>query len=230
MSRPIIAIRPEPGCSATVERASKGGLAIEPWPLFEVRLLAWDPPPRERIDGLLLGSANALRQAGPALDAFRGKPAYAVGSATAAAAEAAGLRVAAVGRSGLQALLDTLRPPLTLLRLAGEEHVPLRRPLGVMIETRVAYRTMALPMPEGLADALRGGALVLLHSAAAGRHLGAECDRLAIRRSAVAVAALGRRIAEAAGEGWRDCRAAPEPRDAALLALARDMCHDLPPE
>ena len=230
MSRPIVAIRPEPGCSATVEQGHRDGLAIEPWPLFEVRPLAWDPPPPEPIDGLLLGSANALRHAGAGLAAFRGKPAYAVGQATAAAAEAAGLRVAGVGQGGLQRLLDPLRPPLTLLRLAGEEHVPLRRPLGIVVETRVVYRNLALPLSEGLADMLRGGALVLLHSAAAARHLGTECDRLGIPRSAVAVAALGPRIAGAAGGGWRDCRAAAQPRDAALLALARDMCHDLPPE
>lgn len=228
MSVPVIAIRPEPGCSATVSRGRTAGLAIEPWPLFELRPLAWDPPPPERIDGLLLGSANAVRQAGPGLDAFRGKPAYAVGKATAATAEAAGLRPAAVGTSDLQALLDTLRPPLTLLRLAGEEHVPLRRPLGIVIDTRVAYRNVALAMPEDMAESLRRGALVLLHSAAAARHLGAECDRLGIPRGAVAVAALGPRIAGAAGGGWRDCRSAGEPRDAALLALARDMCHELP--
>jgi uroporphyrinogen-III synthase len=227
MSLPIIAIRPEPGCTATVERGRKAGLEIAPWPLFEVRPLAWQAP-SERIDGLLLGSANAVRQAGPALDAFAGTPAYAVGQATAIAAEAAGLCIAAIGRTGLQALLDTLRPPLTLLRLAGEEHVTLRRPLGIVIETRIAYRNAPLPLPDGLADALRPGALVLLHSAAAARHFGIECDRLAIPRSAIAVAALGPRVAQAAGTGWRACRAAGEPSDAALLALARDMCHELP--
>jgi uroporphyrinogen-III synthase len=230
MSMPIVAIRPEPGCSATVEQGREAGLAVEGWPLFEVRPLSWDQPPPEPIDGLLLGSANALRHAGAGLAAFRGKPAYAVGQATAAAAEAAGLRIAGVGQGGLQPLLDGLRPPLALLRLAGEEHVPLRRPHGIVIETRVVYRNVALPLPEGLADTLGGGALVLLHSAAAARHLGAECDRRGIARSAVALAALGPRIAEAAGDGWRVCRAATEPRDAALLALARDMCHDLPPE
>ena len=227
MTLPIIAVRPEPGCSATVERASKAGLAIEPWPLFEVRPLAWDPP-RTRIDGLLLGSANAVRHAGPALDAFHGAPAYAVGRATAAAAEAAGLHVAAEGDSDLQALLDTLRPPLTLLRLTGEEHVPLHRPLGVMIETRIAYRNAPLPMPEGLAEILRGGALVLLHSAAAARHFAAECDRLGIHRRDIRLAALGPRIGEAAGTGWAAIRSAAEPNEAALLALAREMCHDPP--
>jgi uroporphyrinogen-III synthase len=227
MSAPVIAIRPEPGCSATVERGRQAGLAIAPWPLFEVRPLAWDPP-QCRIDALLLGSANAVRHAGPGLAAFAGRPAYAVGRATAAAADAAGLQIVAVGRSGLQEVLDTLRPPLTLLRLAGEEHVPLRRPLGVMIETRIVYRNAPLPIPEGLAHTLRGGALVLLHSAVAARHLGEECDCRGIPRAAIALAALGPRIAEAAGAGWHDCRAAEEPRDAALLALARDMCHELP--
>lgn len=228
MSLPIVAIRPEPGCSATVERGNKAGLAIEGWPLFEVRPMPWEAPPPDMIDGLLLGSANAVRQAGPALEAFRGKPVYAVGRTTAAAAEAAGLQIAAVGQTGLQTLLDTMRPPLTLLRLTGEEHVPLRRPLGIVIETRIAYRNVALPVSERLAGTLRGGALVLLHSAAAARHLGEECDRLGVARSAIAVAALGPRISDAVGAGWRDCRAAGEPRDAALLALVRDMCHDLP--
>jgi uroporphyrinogen-III synthase len=230
MTAPIVVIRPEPGCSATVKQGGEAGLAIEPWPLFEIRPLEWDPPPHEAIDGLLLGSANALRHAGPALDAFRGKPGYAVGGMTAAAAELAGLQVVAVGSGGLQSMLDTLRPPLTLLRLAGEENIALRPSPGIGIETRVVYRNVALPMPAGLADTLRHRALVLLHSAAAARHLGVECDRFGITRSAVAVAALSSRIAEAAGEGWRDCRAAGDPRDAALLALARDMCHDLPPE
>ncbi len=228
MSAPLIAIRPEPGCSATVARGRKAGLPVEPWPLFEVHPLAWDPPSTDSIDGLLLGSANAVRQAGPALEAFRGKRAYAVGRATAAAAEAAGFDVAATGGSDLQALLDTLRAPLTLLRPTGEEHIALRRPLGIMIETRITYRTAALAMPEALAERLRGGALVLLHSAAAARHFGGECDRLGVPRAAIALAALGSRIADAAGEGWRDCRSAAQPRDAALLALAGDMCHELP--
>jgi uroporphyrinogen-III synthase len=70
---------------------------------------------------------------------------------------------------------------------------------------------------------------VLLHSAVAARHLAAECDRLGIPRAAIALAALGQRIAAAAGEGWRELRAAAAPRDATLLALARDMCHDPPP-
>lgn len=226
---PVVAIRPEPGCSATVARGREVGLEIEACPLFDLRPLAWDPPRPDEIDGLLIGSANAVRLAGPGLEAFREKPVLAVGRTTAAAARAAGLTVAATGRGGLQPLLATVRPPRTLLRLAGEEHVDLSPPLGVVIETRIVYRSAPLPMPAATGDRLRGGAVLLLHSAAAARRLADECDRLGIARAVLALAALGPRIAEAAGSGWRAVRSVDEPREAALLALARDMCHEPPP-
>jgi len=218
----ILAIRPEPGCTATVEAGLAAGLIVEGHPLFEVRPLAWEPPPEGAVDALLLGSANAVRHSGPAP---RDKPVHAVGEATAAAAEAAGYTVASVGRGDLQSLVDTLAPPLRLLRLTGAEHVPLVAPVGIEVETRVVYENVPLPMPEPLADRLRGGALVLLHSAAAAQHFAAECDRFEVPRRAIAVAALAPRIAEAAGQGWSEVRSATEPAEAALLALARDMCH-----
>jgi uroporphyrinogen-III synthase len=223
---PVIAIRPEPGCSATVEAGREIGLAIGGWPLFEVRPLAWNPPPPDEIDALLLGSANTVRDAGLQLDAFRSKPVHAVGEATAAAAETAGFTIAAVGRGGLQALLDALAGPLRLLRVTGAEHVPLAPPAGVEVQTRVAYESVPRPLSPELAERLGEGALVLLHSAAAARHLANEADRCGVPRHAVRLAALGPRIAAAAGNGWREVRSAPEPREAALLALAREMCHD----
>lgn len=226
MTLRVIAIRPEPGCSATIDAGRALGLAIEGHPLFEVRPLAWDPPPADEVDELLLGSANAVRRGGPELRAFRAMPVHAVGDATAAAAEAAGFTVASFGRGELQALLDTLAGPLRLLRLTGAEHVPLAPPAGIELVTRIAYESLPLPLPTALAGKLGQGALVLLHSAAAARHLASECDRLAVPRGVVRLAALGSRIAAAAGEGWREVRSAAEPREAALLALALDMCHD----
>lgn len=227
MSGPILTIRPQPGAAATVEAGRQAGLAIEAVPLFEVRPVAWDTPPPESFDGLLLGSANAVRHAGPRLDAFRDKPVFAVGETTAAAARAAGLSVAASERGGLQALLDrAVSAPRRLLRLTGEEHVPLDPPPGVIVEIRVVYRSIARPLPELLAERLRGGALVLLHSAAAARHFAGECDRLGLPREFLRLAALAPRIIAAAGEGWAEARSAAVPDEAALLALARDMCHE----
>jgi uroporphyrinogen-III synthase len=226
---PIFDIRPEPGCAATVARGREAGLEIVASPLFDVRPLACEPPPVERIDGLLVGSANALRLAGPALAALRGKPVLAVGAVTTAAARAAGLTVEATGSGGLQPLLASVRAPRTLLRLAGEEHVRLSPPLGVVIDTRIVYRSQRLPLPAEAAAVLGGGAVVLLHSGVAARHFAAECERLAIQRGRIALAALAPRIAAAAGNGWRAVRSIAEPREAALLALARDMCHESPP-
>src|SRR5690606_8274932 len=177
MSGFVLTIRPEPGCTATVAAGRAAGLPIEGQPLFEIRPLRWDAPKPNDIDALLLGSANAIRHAGPALDALRAKPVYAVGSATAAAAEAAGFVVAAVGPGVLQPLVDTIAAPLRMLRVTGAEHVPVKAPAGIEVTTRIAYESVPSPLPRSLAERLAGGALVLLHSAAAARHFAAECNR-----------------------------------------------------
>lgn len=229
MTLPVIAIRPEPGCAATLAAGRAAGLAIEPHPLFAIAPRPWQAPDPAEIDALLIGSANAFRHGGPQMAQFRSKPAYVVGQATARAAQHAGFAVADLGSGGLQQVLDRVSPGLALLRLAGEEHVPLTPPAGVRIITRVAYASMAMPLddalPESLAARLAGGALVLLHSAAAAAHFAAECDRCGVPRSAVRLAALGPRIAAAAGTGWADLRSAVTAEEGSLLALAQEMCH-----
>lgn len=222
----IIAIRPEPGLAATIAAGRDIGLAIEGWPLFEIRACEWNAPSPDRIDGVLLGSANALRHGGPAIDLFKSKPVYAVGETTAEVARDMGFPVAMVGEGGLQKLLDSLSgETLRLLRLAGAERVPLYPPPGIELTTRIVYESAALPMPAALEAALREGALVLAHSAVAVRHLAEQCDERGVSRSDVALAALSPRIAEEAGSGWARVAAAQSPRETALLALARDMCH-----
>ncbi|WP_226792449.1 uroporphyrinogen-III synthase [Altererythrobacter sp. CC-YST694] len=226
MKRAIV-IRPRRGMEETLAAGRAAGLDIVGWPLFEMRPLAWDVPVPEGIDGLLVGSANAFRLGGPGLAAFTDKPVHAVGKATADAARAAGFRAASVGAGGLQQVLNGLAgQPLTLLRLAGEKHVPLNPPLGIVLVTRVIYQSVALPMPEDMAQALQeGDPVVLLYSADAAGHLACECHRLGIGKERIALAALGPRIAAAAGPGWAQLRSASAPNEAALLALAQDMCH-----
>lgn len=224
--RQVIAIRAEPGLSATIAAGRAAGLEMAGRPLFEVRARDWQPPDPAQIDGLLIGSANAIRLGGPGLGAFRHKPVHAVGETTAQAAESAGFTVTSVGEGGLQKLLGRLATrPRRLLRVAGAEHIPLVPPEGIILETRIAYETVPLPMPRDVAAALHEPAVVLLHSAAAARHFAAECERLEIPRERLALAALGPRIAAAAGDGWVRVRWADVPREAALLALAWDMCH-----
>ena len=226
MKRALFAIRPEPGLSATLCAAREQGLTIHGEALSQIRPLPWQAPDPASIDGLLIGSANALRHGGPTMAQLRDKPAYVVGEATAEALRDAGFAVAAVGEGGLQGVLDRLAGQrLALLRIAGAEHVPLNPPADISIQLRIAYENAVLPVSDAFAGRLREGGVVLLHSAAAARHLAAECDRLGLARGKLALVALGPRIAVAAGEGWAECRIATAPREADLLALARDMCH-----
>lgn len=232
---PVLILRPQPGASATLAAARAMGLDAAAFPLFAVRALAWEPPAREAVDALLLGSANALRHGGAALELYRGLPAYCVGETTAQAARAAGLEVAATGRGGLQSLLGVLEAGHTrLLRLAGRERTVLDIAPGVQVITREVYASEPLPLPGGMAGGLAGdlaGALArpcvaLLHSGEAAARLDMLCEEAGIARAHVRLAAIGPRVAARAGQGWARVESAAQPDDAALLALARQMCQE----
>ena len=222
----LLVLRPQPGLSATVAAAQALGLAVEGVALSQIAPAVWDAPDPATIDGLLIGSANVFLHGGRAMESLRDKPAYVVGQATADAARAAGFAVADVGEGGLQRVLDQLTGPLHLLRIAGEEHIPLAAPQGVRITTRIAYRSEPVPLDPAAGVLGNGGVIALLHSAASARHFAAECDRLSIDRAAVVLAALGPRIAAAAGVGWGAVHIARRPDDAALLELACDLCKE----
>ena len=229
MSPPLIVIRPEPGCAATVAAARALGLEAHGFPLFATRALAWEPPEPEAVDALLIGSANAPRLAGVALARYAGKPAYAVGEATARACREAGLEIAAIGGGGLGAMLGGIAPAhRRLLRLAGRERVELVPADGITLTERVVYASEPQPIPEALDRLLTARALprvlVLLHSAEAARHFAAECERLAIARARLQLVALGPRIAAAAGTGWAAIATAEQATDQALLALCQRLC------
>nr|WP_237487444.1 uroporphyrinogen-III synthase [Parapontixanthobacter aurantiacus] len=206
--------------------AARSGLELRAFPMFEARSVQWDVPELAAFDGLLVGSANVFRHGGDGLRELVRLPVHAVGEATAAAASSAGFVVETCGMGGLQSVVDGLagKSPQHLLRLAGESHLSLDLPRGITIETRVVYRIAALPMPSSLRDGLRDGGVVMLHSADAAVHFAQECDRLGLDRGAITLAALGPRIADAAGSGWRKVESAGDPRDAALLELCVRMC------
>jgi uroporphyrinogen-III synthase len=223
----LIIVRPEPGATATMLAARSLGLDAHAHPIFAVRPIPWRPVAREEIDAVVLGSANAIRHAGDALDELRGLPAYCVGPATAAAAQAAGLAVVRVGTGGLQSVLDALEPAHgRLLRLAGISRVPLTLPARVTMETREVYASIPMPIGKRLDKALQRPAVVLLHSGDAGEHFAAICHETGIDRSRIALALIGPRVLQHAKEGWAAVRTAQVPSDAALLALAREMCQD----
>lgn len=224
---PLVVLRPEPGLGETVSRAQAIGLEVVAAPLFEIEPVDWRVPDVARFDAIAAGSANAFRHGGIGLESLKALPVHAVGARTAKAAHAAGFEIASVGESVLQDVVDTLETPVRLLRLAGEKRVSLREPVGVSVEELVIYRAVPQPLSTGVAAALQSGAVAALHSGEAARHFAGECDRLTIDRGRVAIAALAPRIAEAAGPGWRAVETAAKPNDAALLAMAADMCQTL---
>lgn len=224
--RPIVVIRPEPGNAATVAALTTDQLPALAAPLFVPQPVAWTVPEPTAYLGLIVGSAQVFHCGGEGLAPLRALPAHAVGKATAAAARGAGFAVAACGSGGLDPLVAELAPG-RWLRLAGAERTMLVPPAEVIIDTVTVYRMAAQPLSESVAAQVRDGAVVLLHSAVAAMHFGAEIDRIGLARDRLALCCLAPRIAAAAGKGWRDVATAAEITDKAVLALASQMCQKL---
>lgn len=217
----VLVLRPEPGASATVGRALERGLDAVAVPLFEIEAVAWEAVEPGAYDGLLLTSANAVRQAGPGLRALRALKVHAVGEASAEAARDAGLEVTTIGDKGVEELLGSLDPRLRLLHLCGEDRVAVSA--RQRIDHRIVYRSKPIGNPDLSAA---GGSVALIHSPRAGRRLA----ELVGDRGSVAIAAISDSAAEAAGTGWLAIEAAAQPTDDALLALASRLCNKPDPE
>lgn len=218
--RRLVILRPEPGATATVERAKAIGLEALAMPLFEVEPVEWVAPDAGSFDALLLTSANSVRHGGGGLESLRRLPVYAVGEATAAAAREAGLQVAASGDGGVERLLDSVPAGVRLLHLCGEHRT---EPQAARAITAVpVYRSSALPPAADLRRIEDQVAAV--HSPRAGQRLAELAGKAPIDQSTVRIAAISTAAAAAAGPGWERCEAADEPSEAALLALAARLC------
>lgn len=218
--RKLLLLRPEPGLSASTERARALGLDVIGCPLFRVEPVAWSAPDPVGYDALLLTSANAVRCGGPGLEDLKRLPVQAVGAATAVAARSAGFRVTMVGESDVTALLAGLPGSHRLLHLAGEDF----RDVGDRrVDRRIVYRAEAivnpgLPPPDGL--------VVAVHSPRAGQRFA----ELTTRRNRTAIVAISGAAAAQCGPGWERVEIAEQPDDNSLLALAAMLCHTSPPE
>jgi uroporphyrinogen-III synthase len=221
--KPLVILRPEPGASATASAAGKLGLATMVMPLFVVEPIAWRAPSAADFDGLLLTSANAVRHAGKELERLNILEAHCVGETTASEASNAGFEVASVGSSGIDALLRTLPAGLRLLHLSGVERREATNPQQIIERVHV-YRAVQLPPPANL-DRLEG-AVVAAHSPRAAARLLGLVRGAGLRQEKIAVAAMSEAAALAAGTGWECLEFAPEPTDAALLALAVELCNN----
>jgi uroporphyrinogen-III synthase len=218
----ILILRPQPGADETAARARTLGLKAVIAPLFAVRPIAWTAPDPAAFDAVMLTSASAARQAGDGLTSFRGLRCYAVGDATAAAAEAAGFADIRIGPDDGAGLLMMMAEDNVgaAFHPCGADHVPLGHAAIAITRAPVYAAEPVQTLPPQARAALAKGAVALLHSPRAASLFAG----LAGTRGTVSIAAISRRTARAAGEGWRQVAVAPHPRDQALLELAAGLC------
>lgn len=213
--RPLVLIRPEPGLSASAERARALGLTVIERPLYRIEPVQWAVPTMASFDAIVFTSANAVREAGSCLGQLFGLPAYAVGEATAEEATKAGFRIAGVGRSGVDALLGEIPPHMRLLHLTGENRIdPI---IERTVQQVIVYRSVEIE--ANMAD-LPAASVIAVHSPRAGARLAALIED----RKTMAVAAVSAATAAACGLGWSQIVVAPSPTDKALLSLAATLC------
>jgi uroporphyrinogen-III synthase len=228
VNRSILIVRPQPGASATEKRATALGLRPIVAPLFSVRPLDWEAPDPAGFDAVLLTSANAARHGGAQMRLLTALPCYAVGEATAAAAENTGFGDLRAGPSDGPAAVAMMAKDgvKRAFHPCGRDHVDLAQ-AGIAIERRPVYASDEVAsLPVAAEAAIAAGALILAHSPRAGALLA----RLIPDRSGSALAAISAAAADAAGGGWRSKAVAPSPSDEALLELAAKLCQIGGPE
>lgn len=219
----LVVLRPEPGAHTTERRAEAAGWRALSVPLFRIEPRRWTPPDPRDFDALLMTSANAAGEAGPALAPFTRLPLYAVGEATGKAARGAGFGDIIIGAGTSADIVRRLRADRRrrILHLAGEQ-VREFDESGLQVARIAVYASVATEA-EGLGEALSGAPIALLHSPRSARRLGELCDARAIDRGAVAIVAISPGALSEAGHGWRAAVAAEAPTDAAMLAAARGV-------
>lgn len=223
MTLPVLVTRAEPGNAATVERTRELGLDARAIPLFAARPLDWQAPDPGDFDALLLTSAQALRLAGPGLGRLAGLPAYAVGAATAAASEEAGLNVAMTGPGDAQSLIDAMASSTkisNILWLCGRERTAFDACDARLVPLPV-YAVDPVDPPSDWEALVVAPAILLAHSARGAARI---AELVGADRAHLSLVAISAAAAAAAGEGWATVTVTGRPDDAAMVTAAYALC------
>jgi uroporphyrinogen-III synthase len=225
----LLIIRPEPGASASAERAREAGLQPVLLPFFEVQAVAWESSDPADYDAVLLTSANAVRFGGAGLESLRALPVHAVGERTAEAARAAQLDVASVGSSDAAAAVKAASDMghRRLLWLAGADHRPIKMPKNMpkalKVTTVISYASGPKKLTDDMADVISSADAIALHSARAAIEFAKAVEEFGLDKASITLAAFSPAIADAAGTGWRAVAVAERPADIALLSALADL-------
>ena len=227
VSPTLLLTRPEEDCRELAEAGRALGFEALVAPLLAIEPLV-PPDFTASADALLLTSARAARLAVQAWgERVTGLPVYAVGPASARAAEAAGLRLAAFGDRDASAILALAAREgnRRILHPCGWDQAPLVVPEGVVVERLPLYAARPRPLAEEVQEALRDGRIfaVLLFSPRTARLFRVAVDAAGIGPGAISIVAISEAAAVAAGTGWRRLEVATDPRSDAILAAAYGM-------
>ncbi len=225
MPLPILILRPEPGNAATAEKVRALGMTAISCPLFESHAIPWHCPDTADCDGVILTSANAVRNAGPQLSTLLHLPVYAVGPATAQAAREAGFEQVNVGPSNLKALIEQIESctrSQRFLHLCGKDHVQ-TGDHKLSINYHNIYEMREIWFDDTARNTLRLPAIVLLHSPRTAARFAALVGDEAEVRAAITIISISEEAARLAGKGWQRVAIADEPRNEAMLTLLQGL-------
>lgn len=227
----VLITRPEPGASQTAERVAALGLTPVVAPVLSIEPVGRAPRLPGGIGATLLTSRNAVAGC-PA--SCHGRPAFAVGDATAACAAAAGfqqVRTAAGDAAALARLVAGARSPadgslfLPVGRGQGHALAASLRRQGFRVLRRVVYEALGVAALPAAAEAhlrRRQVAVALFFSADTARHFvrlvrSAGLDDSLHDVDAVSISeppTMALRLLP-----WRRIRVAAKPNQDAMLAL-----------
>lgn len=219
--RPVLILRPQPGADRTAQRARAMGLEPLICPLFKIVAVAWSPPEPAQFEAVMLTSANAAYMGGPALGRYGLLPCWCVGEATAKAARDAGftdIHIQGPDGSALAAAISG-SGHRHILHLAGR-HGRTLPDTSLQIDHIIVYESAETGGDPKPLFALNP--VILIHSPRAAATLARLVP--AERRCEIDLIAISASARDAAGTGWRLAQACPAPDDAAMLALAMEMC------
>ena len=233
----VLITRPAPDAEATAAALTARGFAPVVAPLFTLVLHEVSMPAADRLQALLFTSANGVR-AYAAREPARDLPAYCVGDATAAAAEAAGFRSLRSAKGDAAALATLVRQELkgtagALLHPTGRDRADdlprLLEPFGFRIETVTLYSAEPVAaLPQAAAEALKGQTLaaVLLYSPRAAQTFRVLTDQpdLSDACRKVTAVCISAKAAEAlAGFSLKRVLTAAAPNEPAMLAALETL-------
>jgi uroporphyrinogen-III synthase len=234
----LLLTRPEADAQRTAAALRAQGHDVVVAPLIRIEPIADAKLGAGPWAAILITSANAAHAiaAHARVTQLRALPVFAVGQRSAQAMTAAGFAdvTSADGNVGdlARRVAERLKPAAALLYLAGEERSgDLAGDLGTYgfaVATAVVYRAIAVTgLPHAAADALAGGIDGVLHFS----RRSAEAYVNAARAAGVLASALNPihfclspQVAEPLAQaGAAVVRVAPQPTEAALIALIRAM-------